>query len=138
VHCQALALLCPLQLHGCGCQGIDKLGEGSQNLVSLVRGGAPNGFPEVVWVQARWTRGRAVVKGPESLADSWLRSSKRRRHWTRGQGGLGVLSQHLLQGGSRRRGQTIRCQSLDGFAILAILNCQLHSSDVDVECWEAD
>ena len=114
-------------------QEIDKPGEGSQNLVSSVRGRAPNGLPEVAWAQTRWTGGRAIGEGPDSLADSRLGDSNRRGHQTRGQGwrgGLRVLSQHILENSGRGNGQTIRSQSLDGFTELAILNSQLRSSDV--------
>ena len=53
-------------------QEMDEIGEGSQNLVSLVRGGAPNGFLKMTQAQTRWTRGGAIGEGSNSLADCWL------------------------------------------------------------------
>ena len=48
-------------------QEVDELGEGSQNLLGLVRGGASDGLLEVTWAPARWTGGRAVEEGSDFL-----------------------------------------------------------------------
>ena len=53
-------------------QAIDELGESSQNLVSMVRGGAPDGFLKMTRAQTKWTRGGALREGSDSLVGCWL------------------------------------------------------------------